>query len=141
MKTVILIEDLWSFKKGHLRNAYQKPLEDMGYKVTSVPWTTKEPLFAGVIIAHGFGAGKVFRTPISCKLLITIDAREWLMWRSQKYRKPWGVEQHFNYYQTNKSRGWIVDEARNYGDKHISHTELPQHFSRPVLDKARGRRE
>lgn len=126
MKQAILIEGLFSFGAGYVRNVYKKPLEDLGYKVTSLPWTADIPDGADLIIAHSFGAGYLMRKKPICELLITMDARRMDFWNNSKLHAyiHYVHINHCNFFQSGLMRGWPIKGAINKEIK-SSHVGLP----------------
>ena len=105
MKLAILVEGLFSYDAGHLRNQYGALLRELGYNVLSIPWTSEIPLEAELVMGHSFGASRAIKDMIKTDLLITFDAREWAFWRNSKYEKPEGAAVHWNFYQRGFFKG------------------------------------
>jgi len=126
---IILIEGLCSYYLGrYVRKNFKKQLE-MSFKdikVEVLPWNTRKKLYADVIIAHSFGAGKAcLSTSTNCKLLVTMDARRWKAWLNDKFVKPKNAVIHMNYYQKRGLRGFPIENAHNVNPTLSSHTKLP----------------
>lgn len=126
-RSCILIEGLFSHKKGYVRNVFQKPLEARGYKVYSEPWNTKRELKADICIGHSFGAGRLLRDLVECETLITMDARYWDFYNNSKYLRPAisTCSNHYNFYQKIPLRGHPVRSAHNFDLGFCGHTRLP----------------
>lgn len=141
MKSALLIEGLMSYSAGFVRNVWQAPLEAKGYKVFSEPYTTKRELKADLIIAHSFGAGRLFNGQnIYYGKLITMDARWWDFWKNSKF--CWNNTEHrpINFYQKKPilgvipMRGYPIKGAHNYDMGYCGHLSLP----REVFNKYGG---
>lgn len=139
-KTAILVEGLASYTAGFVRNNYKTELEELGYTVYSEPYTTNKPIKADVCIGHSFGGGAVINKFIFCKLLITMDPREWKASNNDNYVSPCidNECQHYNFWEEKDLlRGYPVAGAIN---KKISssHVALPGTIKSEILDIIKG---
>lgn len=130
MKTALLIEGLFSYSAGFVRNTYSDALKDKGYKVTSIPWTSAsqyKDIYYDLIIAHSFGAGYAIKNEMKTNQLITMDARAWDFWNNNKF-EGYGLAlgKHVNFYQRSPLRGYTVKGVYNIDMGLAGHTRLPK---------------
>jgi hypothetical protein len=134
-KKALLIEGLFSYRLGFVREVFKKPLEEMGFEVESIPWTDAKKYVTRsqmLIIAHSFGAGYALQYKLPCDLLVTLDARRWDAWNNSKLVAPY--PHTLNFFQTSGLRGYKIEGATNANMGRVGHTRLPKACKEPVIN-------
>lgn len=129
-RVAVTIEGLGSIQ--YVKSEYTKNLKALGYTVYNLTHTYNKPIVADVCIGHSFGGGRLMRNDVKCKLVITLDAREWNASNNDSYVSEHA--KHFNLYQTSGLRGYVIVGAVNKEIKNCSHTRMPKCVTVEIMD-------